>query len=373
MSVTNLFYSLSVYGMRTFQVADTNNKYCQGTYVFSRKVTGMLSLALCIIFVAVNGYGWENSLGIIFYMLFRTGEAMFDVYTGIYQKHWRMDYMGKSMILRGVLMVILFSISLWATGSLPLSFLMMALCTAVFLRIYDLKRVKAIVDIRFEKRYGQLKQLLIECFPLVIYLFLNAAVTSVPRYMLERMEGQSALGVYAAIAAPTLVVQMISTYIFNPFVTAFAERYHRGDKQGFWKLFKTCLSAIAVVSAVAMAGSLLVGKSCLRILYGKEIVEYAYLLLPLVLCTVLTAFSWLLCGMLTVVRDFKGLIGSNLLAVLAGIGAALILIRKYSIQGTSFAVIISLIVEILLCLVFLKRKLKAGFGKRKDLSGNNLS
>ena len=31
MSITNMFYSIAVYGMRTFQVADTENEYSQGT------------------------------------------------------------------------------------------------------------------------------------------------------------------------------------------------------------------------------------------------------------------------------------------------------------------------------------------------------
>lgn len=103
MSVSNIWYSLAVYGMRNYQVSDVTDKYKNGTYIFSRWITGFLSLAGCVIYTAVISYSLEQKLCILIYFLYKLTEAYFDIYAGIYQKEWRMDFIGKSMTARGVL------------------------------------------------------------------------------------------------------------------------------------------------------------------------------------------------------------------------------------------------------------------------------
>lgn len=362
MSITNMFYSIAVYGMRTFQVADMGNEFSNGTYVFSRIVTSLCAFFLCVGFVLGNNYGIMESLSILIYMLFRVGEAIFDIYAGFYQKHWRMDCLGKSMVLRGGLMLVSYVIFLSLFGSLPITFLAMSISTYAAIFIYDRKRIKEIITIRFDKEYKQTLKLLKKCFPLVVYLFLNAGISSIPRYFLDKFSGGDKLGIYAAIAAPTLVVQMASTYIFNPFVTAFAERYNVGDRKGFWKLLRTCILAVGVVSAAAIAGSMLLGRWGLKLLIGEKILPYTYLLLPLVLCTILTAFSWLLCGVLTIVKDFKGLIAANVSAVGFCTVASYFFINKWGMQGTSYVTVLALMLEIVMLLIFLYRDIG---GKQK--------
>lgn len=357
MSITNMFYSVAVYGMRTFQVADTENEYGQGTYVISRIVTGLTAFILCAAFVVANRYDPVSSISIIIYMIFRLGEALFDVYAGFFQKYWRMDYLGKSMVIRGVAMLGSYIVFLGLSKCLPVAFGAMAVSTFLVIIFYDRRHVKRITSIKFDSNFKKVQELLIRCFPLVVYLFLNAGISSIPRYFLEKFCGNDNLGVYAAIAAPTLVVQMASTYIFNPFVTAFAEKYHAGDREGFWKLLFTCGKVVGAVSVVALAGAALLGRWGLLLLIGEKILPYTDLLLPLVGCTILTAFSWLLCGVLTIVKDFKGLIISNVAAVVSGSLSSVVFIRLWGMQGTSFATILGLTVEIALLFVFLQKRI----------------
>ena len=56
MSVSNIWYSLAVYGMRNFQVSDTNEKYSNGLYISSRIFTGSAALFGCIIYTLVLSY-----------------------------------------------------------------------------------------------------------------------------------------------------------------------------------------------------------------------------------------------------------------------------------------------------------------------------
>ena len=118
MSVSNIWYCFAVYGMRNFQVSDAINKYNDGTYIISRIVTGVASLAGCIIYIMVIPYDSYQRECILLYFLYRLTEACFDVYAGIFQKNWRLDLAGKSMILRGTLTLISFIIVLKTTQNM---------------------------------------------------------------------------------------------------------------------------------------------------------------------------------------------------------------------------------------------------------------
>ena len=89
MTLSNIFYSIAIYGMRNFQVSDIKNKYPNGTYIFSRLITSGLSIVLCLILLVISGYTFEKSLVIFMYVIFKLSETIFDVYSGIFQKQWR--------------------------------------------------------------------------------------------------------------------------------------------------------------------------------------------------------------------------------------------------------------------------------------------
>ena len=125
--------------------------------------------------------------------------------------------------------------------------------------------------------------------------------------IMERQIGGYELGIYGSVATPTLIIQMGATYVFNPFVTVFAERYYQKAGKLFMKAFWSCVAAVVAISAAGMIGGKLLGQWGLNLLYGQEVAAHEELLLPLILCTILTAFSWLLCGILTAIREFRGL------------------------------------------------------------------
>lgn len=362
-TVCNPFYGIASYGMRNYQVSDIEGRYTDGTYIYSRIITGILSMALCVGFVFVNQYTIQQRICILLYMVFKLSEATFDVYAGIYQKAWRMDYIGKSMVARGILSLLFFVILLKVTGNLAITIGGMAVAGFLVVVFYDAHEVSKLTDTKLNLDQKAVKSLLIACFPLVVYVFLSSAINAVPRYFIELFMGEEQLGYYGAIATPTLIVQMAATYIFNPLVTVFAEKYTQKDKKGFWQLLKKCCMGILGVSALAFVGAGLFGKLALGIIYSsnKEILNYTYLLLPLIGCTILTAFSWFLGGLLTVIRDFKGLIISNVVAITLSIFSSWILVKSMGLQGGNVALLITLLVEILIMILCLVRKVKKAF------------
>ena len=358
MSVNNVFYSIGMQGIRNYQVSDVKGKYKDGTYICSRMMACALSFIICTCYCLVIGYSAKQKVCIIVYCLFKMAEALYDAYAGVCQKYWRMDYIGKSWMVKGLLSFIGFVVTLYFTRNLIVAIFSMVLISFVVIAFYDVPRTKKLADISMVWKDKNNILLIKECLPLLCYIILSTTFPTVPRLFLERELGSYALGIYGSVSTPTLVVQMGATYIFSPFMTLFAEQYNDRDGKAFKDNLRKCFLAIGILGIVALAGGKILGKWGLNLLYGQEVAEYVSLLIPLIFCTILTAFVWMLCGLLTVTRNFKGLLISNGAALTVSIIISGTLIKMFDIQGTSLALGISLLMEMLGLCFFLSKDLK---------------
>lgn len=359
MSVNNIFYSIAMQGIRNFQVSDTNEKYKDHTYVYNRILSCILSFGICLLYCGIIQYSSEQKICIIAYCLFKMSEALYDVYAGICQKNWRMDYIGKSWMVKGIVTLGAFVGFYLISGNLLWAILGMAISSYIVVGVYDVPKTHSLSQIRISLKDKDCLKLTIECFPLLCYLILSTIVPTIPRIFMERILGNYALGIYGSIATPTAIVQMGASYIFNPFLTLFAEQYNSGKIVQFRNTMKKCILTISCFSVIALIGGKILGKWGLNLIYGSEVAEYVSLLLPLILCTILTSLVWFLCALLTVVREFKGLIISNLIVVILSGISSIFCLKIFGMQGASIALGISLGVEILFLWLFLKKKLNS--------------
>lgn len=368
MSVNNIFYSIAMFGIRNFQVTDVEEKYRNGTYLFSRLISCAGAMLLCMIYCIGVDYSTGQKVSIILYGIFKISEALYDAFAGICQKNWRMDYIGKSWLIRGVITFVAFCGILYVSDCLEMAILGMAVGSFAVILFYDIPNTGKIADIRLNPRWRDTSDLMRECFPLLCYQLLSTAVGTFPRIFLERILGNYALGIYGSVAAPTLIVQMGASYIFNPFMTLFAEQYTLKRKHEFCLTLKKCLLGIAGLSVVALAGGKLLGKWGLTFLYGTEVASYEYLLIPLIFCTILNALVWLLCGLLTTVREFKGLILSNVLAVaVSSAGSVLLMMNGWGMQGATVGLGAGLLAECLCAAFLLAQNTKNHFAKEEKI------
>ena len=51
MTVTNSFATVAFFGMRNFQISDVTGRYSDEEYVMSRRITAILSFALCALYL----------------------------------------------------------------------------------------------------------------------------------------------------------------------------------------------------------------------------------------------------------------------------------------------------------------------------------
>lgn len=356
MSTTNIFTCIALFGIRNYQVSDVDGKYTDKMYIKNRIITCIIAIIICILFTVLLSLTLEQKISIIIYMLFRAAESYADVLHGIDQKVWRMDIVGKSYFLRGISMFLVTIIFITLTHNIILTIMGMTFITTVIIFFYDNRRTNEFINVKNDNVNNNQLKLVLECLPFAIYLLMLNAMGSIPRLVLEQLKGSDMLGIYASIAAPTLIIQVFISYIFTPLVGIFADYRKNNEKNKFTKLFGRINAIIIAIAAISLIFAYFFGDFVLKILFGDKIIPYTYLLMPIILCTVLTAFSWFLCTILTVYREIKGLIVSNLIGLLIDLGISYPFIINYDLNGTSYSLIISLFIQILISFFYVLRK-----------------
>lgn len=367
MSVSTTFCVIATFNMRNYQASDINGKYSEKTYLISRAVTSIVAVVITLIYSIIKNFSLFQILCINVYMFFKISEALVDILHGSIQKKWRFDIIGISYFIRGILSIVLFFIGLYFTNNLLIAIALMTLGVYIFILLYDVKKYKS----EF-KEYGNFKkiyllQLLMQCAPLVLYGLVFSYVSMYPRITAEQIYGTKMLGYYASVATPALIIQVAATFIFNPLISLFADYYNKKDFRRFnitmWKILILILlfgfSGLIVSHFIAPCG--------LKILFGKEILNYAYLFGGVIVVSTLTAIIWFMGMILIVIRNYKILLSGSLFTLIAVYILTPILIGKYGLNGINITLIICYILQIVIYLFFI-----TNLKKRKICKGNKI-
>lgn len=362
MTIANVCLSVASFGMRTFQVSDLEGKYADRTYLLSRYVTLTAAGAGCLAFAFVNSYSAEQRWVIALYTAYRLIESWSDVWHGYLQKAERLDVVGISFGVRGLVTAGTVTLGLVLTGNLVITLAALFALNAVYVLAVDLPLAQKHVDFA-TRGGGSVWALLAECAPLAVYAALNTAIPSVPRYFCERVLGTVKMSYFNNVFLPVLILQVAVIYLFVPFITTFARLWNQKDKAGFFRGLVLLAAALAAMWAAGAAGVALLGRWGLSILYptSPEILDYAPLLQPLVLATVCTVASTVLCHLLTIARDMRGLILGNLAGLAAAAAVSVPLLRAFDVWGAAFATIAGIGVQALCLLAFLLAKCRRQF------------
>jgi len=357
MNITNFLVIVATYNIRNFQVSDIKDEYNDSEYLITRIITCAGAIMLCAVFVFIIDFSNTQRAIILCYMFFRIGEAFVDVLHGIDQKSWRMDYIGISTVIRGVLMLAAFALLLWKFD-LVTAVIGMVAVTFLVIIMFDLQKTKKLT--RFTAFAGKkIFSLLKRCFPLMLVLLVVTLIVSYARYSIERMYGDDALGIYAAATNPTLVIQVSASLLFAPLINLFAESIKESNKKKFLKIFMVMLGVVSAITLTFTAASYFFGEWILNILFFREVVTaHAYLMIGASVAAGLTALIWFMNIVFTAVRDIKGVFVCNMIGMIICLATAEILLRSFGLNGANYIMIISQGVVVLFGIIRLSWVLK---------------
>lgn len=311
MAIGNIFNPIAMYNMRTYQVSDVHNKYTTGNYVAMRMVTIGIALAFIAAYCMVTVSSLELTVTILVYLLFKTDEAFCAVYYAVVQKADRMDYIGISQGLRGLIIITTFSLGLVLTGNLNVAVLMMSLGCMLVTFLYDVRKAALMGDVRPHIDRPTCRRMLAECLPAALTMVCYGSVVSVARQLFGNSYGSEALGIYAAIATPTVIIQVAASYLTSPFLVNLSRAWAERRVRDFGRSLARIVGGVLAVFLVALLVAELFGRDLLVLVYGESIAAHSYLLPHVILATGTVAFAGLLMDILVVLRELRWSLVAN--------------------------------------------------------------
>lgn len=336
MSVYGVFSQLAQYRTYTYQVSDVSGENTPGEYLSFRGVTCLIAM-VCTMAYAVITCRPDTLPAIFLFALYKMAALMIDVLHASDQQARRMDYIGISLALQGVISVLLFVVVFVPTQSLELTLAAMTLGVVAVGALYDAPRARALNDIVPGITLVKARHLLVRCAPVVVAGIACSAAPSIPRQYLSSVMGDAALGAYASVAAPVALIQMGASYIYNPLLGYFSESYAKRDARGFRRLVLVAFLGIVAVGVVCAVGLGLLGGPLLSLVYGEDIVEYLYLLQPLVLCAVVTGLMWFVNDLLISLRGFRTTLAGSVIALATSLLVMVPAVSAFGMNGVTVA------------------------------------
>ena len=358
MAVSGTFGTFANYKMGTYQISDIRHEHTLAEYLGFRCITLAIAFFACMAYAALT-CAPNTLVTIALYYLFKAVGLVIDILHGCDQQHRRMDYIGKSFILQGVSTLAAFVAVMGLTNSLDAAIIAMMVAAVAVFAVFDFRKTR-----QFERicvRIGATKALFFfrTSLPAVLASLAASAIFTIPKQYLSFSDGDAALGIYGSVSAIALIVQMGAQYLYLPLIDVFPRLYFDGDRAGFSRLLARTVVAIVGVAAACIAVLAFLGAPVLAILFGESIAPYTYLLQPVLVSTVLTAFLWFFGDLLIALRDFPSNFIGNIVAFVAVIPLSFVCVDMWGMNGVSFATAGACGVGVAVLAVCLARRLRA--------------
>ena len=304
MATGNIFYAFATYSMRTFQVSDIENRFSSSNYVAFRVVTIAIASVACIAYSLIIASDLATGIAMAAYLLFKADEAFANVLYGIDQKAERMDFIGVSQGVRGVLSIAAFSAVLVAGGSLTFAFLAMFACCVAVTILYDVPHSRRCDAVSLKITPAICGQMFRLCAPNVVSNLAYGAVATLARQWFGLAYGEEALGIYAAVATPCVLVQVMANYLYSPFLVPIARSWTQRNKTELRSQLMKLFGGMAAVIAVCLVLSALFGAPVIELVYGSDIADYSWMIVPAMAAASAMAAAALLTDLLVVMRRY---------------------------------------------------------------------
>jgi O-antigen/teichoic acid export membrane protein len=214
------------------------------------------------------------------------------------------------------------------------------------------------------------KALIMTCVPILISNLVYSLIVFLPRYYIEDIYGESLLGIFASISAPALVIPMLASYIYTPLMPMLTKHHVENNKQSLTKLIVKIGSVILGIALIVLCAGQLLGEWGLVVLFGSAIKPHVYLLIPIIISVVCTAFVFFLNSVIISMRKFRLLIISSVMTAILSIVLSKSFVN-HSLNGASVAIIIvqSMQIAVVLTGLIIDLKIRKQAPDRKELEG----
>lgn len=331
-----LFFNLQ---MRSILATDTNNQYNYGEYFGSRIVYQFFALLLIVVLSIIGTYEFSLLLIIILVGIAKVVESFSELSHGYLQKIERMDYAGKSQIIKAFVSVITVGVLLYLFENLTIALLGLIFAWVVRLIFYDLRIVNNYTAVR-PKFNKTIKSIFIFAFPLGLVSIINSLNSNIPRYFLEYYIGIEELGYFSAIAYILVAGNLLIKPLSLVAAPRLAKFYNSNNVKSFLRLNIFLMIFSLTIGIVILIITYFFGELILTLVYNSDYAAYSELLIIIMFGSVLSFFTTFLNISIVAARKFKIQPVINFITTITAVLSSVYLIPSLGIKGAAYVLLV---------------------------------
>ena len=276
-------FIIAYFGIRPFHITDAKHEYAYEDYRKLRVLTAgtaVAAAALYLLLMMALGHYNAHKASVIFALaLYKIADGIADLYESECQREGKLYLGGQELTVRTILAVAVFALVLVTTGSLlPAAGAAVIVHAAVilFFRAYVTKNV-ALRDegegVNANAGSAMLltpkaKALFMSTVLLFLSVFVDFYIFSASKYAIDLHLTDADSGIFNILFMPTSVIYLVANFIIRPYMTRLAEIYENADFPRYQKIIRILAVYIVILSALAIGGTLIVGRWVLVLFEG---------------------------------------------------------------------------------------------------------
>ncbi len=333
--------------MRSVQVTDVEEEFAFSTYL------GFRLLLTCIGFIVIitvgfwSGGEWQAYLVIVSVGLAKSFESISDIIYGLFQKHERMNFIGRSLILKSVLSFGTVVGGVALTHDLVVATVSQACSWLLLLLFYDMKNAKKFVSIKVTLAHSSTYSLLWKGVPLGLVMLMISLNTNVPRYFISHFLGTEYLGYFGALSYVVIAGNTFVLALGQSSSPRLSRYYADRSMRDYIKMTSRLCAVGGVIAIVPIAVIRLWGGTILSLVYKSSYASYSWVFFLLMISAGIGYVTSFLGYSVTAARYFRIQPVILFLTVLATFLTSLCLVPNRGLDGAAYALIAGASVQFL--------------------------
>ena len=358
MSLSVVFWAISLWGGRTYQVSDVKKEFSSGDYIVVRFISSLIVAVFSISFCILSGYDLIKTELIMVLVSFKILESIADSMYGVLQIHNKLYIVGISLTIKSVFGFIIFAIVDILTKNIVYGALSIFLVNIVVVIFYDIPWMKHVESVGLTKKNimqaGKIMKKTAEVF---VVVFSTMFSLNIPRYFLDKYHYDQ-IGYFGIMAMPITLLTLFISFVLQPNVVNLSELLKEKKVKEFTKIVSKIDFITFTLGILFVVSSYLIGVWVLNTVFGIDINNFRIDLTIMVIGAVANAFVSIYVNLLIILRRFKGqfytLLVTNILAVILSI----YLIDRLAMLGSVLVFMTISFLQAIILLFIYKRSLK---------------
>ena len=361
-SLSVVFWAVSLWGGRTYQVSDIKREFSSGGYVAVRFVASLIVAISAVAFCFLNGYNTTKTGLIMILVTFKILESIADSLYGVMQIHHKLYIAGISLTMKAMLGFAAFMAVDIVTKNVIYGTLAILLINMLIIFLYDILWVRRVETISISKKLckeyiTQAVVIMKRTSAVFVVVFLTMFSQNIPRYFLDKSHPDQ-IGYFGIMAMPITLLGLFISFIIQPNVVNLSELLAKGKLKEFARIVGKINQITFGMGVLSVVLSYLIGVWILNVIFGININSFRLDLTIMVIGAAANAFVSIYVNLLIIMRRFKGQFYTLLLTDILAVAVSMCLIEQLAMLGSVLVFMIISFLQVALLLFIYKRSLK---------------